>query len=271
VDSQYKKEVTENDIKTASERFIFNTKEIWKNDFQKIMNQQEYTDFVFKLEDLKLCCHRAVLCGHTLALRELVSTKSELELEDVSIETVKLLLSYLYYGNEEIDPISATQLVLLSNEFKISGLVNICEEIIRKSIRLDTVLNILQVACDPIQSQKNAILKFQCLDFIVKNFANLDLEPLQKMHPIVAAEVVVALQASIGINWKIKNFDVFTDFDNSILTSNIISFDPRNNEVNNEIKRTNQQNIGKKKTPRKQVVLQKRKVSSVRDINSFFE
>jgi len=193
----------------------------------------------------------------------------------VTLETIKLLLAYLYYGNEEIDPISATQLVLLSNEYKITGLGIICEEIVRKSIRIDTVLNILQVACDPIQSQKNSILKFQCLDFIVKNFDKLDIEPLRKMHPSVAAEVVVALQASININWKIVSHDEFTDFDNSILTSpNILSFDPRVNEVNQEIRKSHPSSK-KKNTPRNtnkdKVVLQKRKVTSVRDINAIFE
>jgi len=196
---------------------------------------------------IKFFCHKAILSGHSLPLRDLVAKTSEIELNEVTLETIKLLLAYLYYGNEEIDPISATQLVLLSNEYKITGLGIICEEIVRKSIRIDTVLNILQVACDPIQSQKNSILKFQCLDFIVKNFDKLDIEPLRKMHPSVAAEVVVALQASININWKIVSHDEFTDFDNSILTSpNILSFDPRVNEVNQEIRKSHPSSKKKK-------------------------
>jgi len=52
--SKFQNEVTDNDLKKISERFVFNSKEIWIRDFKTIFDQTERNDFTFKINDDKV-------------------------------------------------------------------------------------------------------------------------------------------------------------------------------------------------------------------------
>eukprot|EP01130_Rhizamoeba_saxonica_P001427 TRINITY_DN11288_c0_g1_i1.p1 TRINITY_DN11288_c0_g1~~TRINITY_DN11288_c0_g1_i1.p1 ORF type:complete len:443 (-),score=75.14 TRINITY_DN11288_c0_g1_i1:46-1269(-) len=192
-------ELSESESEVKEPKLLDST---WEQDFKRIMHYQDRMDFVFKLESIDIRCHRAILAGLSPELRDLVE-QSEIYETNMKPGAVRGMLSMFYYGNRDVSPTEATRILVFVTEFNVVDFMSLCKETIRKEISFDTVLSILQVTCDPKYEGKNDILKFQCLNFIIKNLGAMNFAPLQRMTPNVVAEILLAIQETVGVNWII--------------------------------------------------------------------
>jgi hypothetical protein len=188
------------------------------DDFKALYESGDNTDVVFQIEGKQIKCIRALLANRSSALESLwngdkgtpkkPAVLDEERYKNFSAEAFNAMLKYIYYGEENIDPLPATELIGFCKEFGLPDLLNVCEEIIRKGIATNTVLAILAVAYTmPEKPDLQKELKTNCLEFIVRNLPKIVLEPLYKMAPQIGADILVAIQKEIGHRWVIVDSD----------------------------------------------------------------
>merc|ERR1712137_566507 len=108
----------------------------------------------------------------------------------------------------------ACELVAFSRKFKLSSLIQICEDKIRSSIELNTVIPILSIAYLPADDKQELIdeLKRKCFPFILENLSKVDLQMIKASNPLMIVDLLFELQLAwkngkhgLGTNLSITN------------------------------------------------------------------
>jgi len=112
--------------------------------------------------------------------------------QNVSGKSFTSLLQYCYYNDPgSFDQVSACELLYFANELKYAKLVQILMSTIQNSS--PTAASCILVLSIGYNTQ-NDQLKQNAMSFIVNNFSQVDLKPLQFLPPVVGYELLLALQ-----------------------------------------------------------------------------
>jgi hypothetical protein len=181
-------------------------------DFRKLYETSDNSDVTFLIENKHIKCHRAILADASSSFEPLWEGDKirkpipldEKKFPTFSAEAFHAMLKFIYFSDEKIDPLPATELIIFAKEFNLPKLLRVCEDIIRRGIAVNTVLAILHVSytmSDKPDLRKE--LKTNCLEFLVTHLDQVKLDPLAKMDARIAADILLAVQMEIGNRWKI--------------------------------------------------------------------
>ena len=160
------------------------------NDFLRLCNDPEMSDVCFLVEGKNVYAHRAILAIRSEYFRVLLfnghmsesvqsgsmdisSSVAPIELQDVSHTVFLRVLEYLYTDAlREVTLELGIHLLIASEQFMLDRLKSLCEDIIRREINVNNVINIVVTS-----HQHNAIgLKEIALDFILSNLTEREIQ-----------------------------------------------------------------------------------------------
>jgi hypothetical protein len=144
------------------------------DDLRKLINNPAFADVTFLVEGQPVYATRAHLAArseHFRALfyggmRESSGGDEQIVLPDVAQPVFVLLLEYIY--TDQVGDIAsdmAVHLLIAAERFLLDRLKALCEDIIRKSISIDNVVQIMMTA----KAHRADGLKDICMDFIITN------------------------------------------------------------------------------------------------------
>merc|ERR1712232_1011789 len=144
------------------------------DDLRKLINNPTFSDVVLLVEGQPVYATRAHLAArseHFRALfyggmREANDMKEQIVLPDVAYPVFMLLMEYIY--TDEVGDVPAdlaTHLLVAAERFLLDRLKALCEDIIRKSISIDNVVQIMLTA----KAHRADGLKDLCMDFVIVN------------------------------------------------------------------------------------------------------
>jgi len=116
------------------------------------------------------------------------------------------MLKFTYYGEDKINPLPACELVDFTRRYKLPSLLRICEDKIRTSVAMDTVLPILAIAYMPAEGKQDLIaeLKSKCFPFILENLSKVDLTLLKASNPLLVIDLLFEIQNA----WKSGSYGI---------------------------------------------------------------
>lgn len=179
-------------------------------DFKKMYNQMPFSDVSLTVGGETIRCHKAILGAHSDAFATFLFKEGGAAQEKIAANTFKSMLKFLYYGDDNIDPLPACELVEFSRRYKLHSLLRICEDKIRNSINKSTVLEILNVAHMPADTGKADLvdeLKSKAYPFLLENFTQVDLQPIRLYNPLISIEILIKLQEA----WKTGMYGLGSD------------------------------------------------------------
>lgn len=167
-------------------------------DFKTLYEKMPYSDITFNVRDTSIKCHRAILAAHSDAF---VSTlfKDDSGLR-TSPEAFNNMLKFTYFGEDQVNPLPACELVDFCRRYKLPSLLRICEDKIRTSVDMDTVLPILSIAYMPADGKQDLIdeLKSKCFPFILQNLSKVNLALIKASNPLMIVDLLLEIQTA----WK---------------------------------------------------------------------
>lgn len=142
------------------------------NEMKKLVNNEEFSDVIFQVEDQPIYAHRAVLVQRSAhfsamfrsGMRE--ATERKVVIQGVSFSVFLLLMEYIYTDSVEIDPEHAIGLFVVADLYQLDRLKEVCKTIMKRNINCENAAMMLQEASDA----NCEVLKEICMDFIVNNF-----------------------------------------------------------------------------------------------------
>jgi len=168
------------------------------DDFKKLYERMPYSDITFTVRDTPIKCHRAILAAHSdTFVSTLFRDDSGLKTSTTAFNN---MLQFLYFGESHVDPLPACELVEFSRRYKLPSLLRICEDKIRTSVALDTVLPILAIAYMPADGKQDLVdeLKKKCFPFILENLSKVNLSTIKASNPLLVVDLILELQTA----WK---------------------------------------------------------------------
>merc|ERR1719378_871030 len=152
------------------------------NDLRKLVNNPTFADVTFLVEGQPVYATRAHLAArseHFRALfyggmRESSGTDEQITLPDIAHPVFCQLLEYIY--TDQVGDITselAVHLLIAAERFLIDRLKALCEDIIRKSISVENVVQIMMAA----KAHRATSLKDICMDFIISNEEKIKTTP----------------------------------------------------------------------------------------------
>ena len=173
-------------------------------DFQKLYNQMPYSDITLQIRGESIKAHRSILAAHSDAF---VSTifKDESGLS-ITPKAFHSMLQFTYFGNDKIDALPSCELVEFSRKYKLPSLLKICEDKIRTSVALDTVLPILSISYLPADGKQELVdeLRSKCFPFILENLSRIDLAMIKASHPLLVIDLLFEIQLA----WKSGKYGI---------------------------------------------------------------
>jgi len=152
------------------------------NDLRKLINNPAFADVTFLVESQPVYATRAHLAArseHFRALfyggmRESSGTEEQIVLPDIAHPVFLLLLEYIYTDQVgDINSDLAVHLLIAAERFLLDRLKALCEDIIRKCISIDNVVQIMMAA----KAHRAEGLKDICMDFIISNEEKIKTTP----------------------------------------------------------------------------------------------
>merc|ERR1719329_1321404 len=166
---------------------------------RKLINNPAFSDVTFLVEGQAVHANRAHLAArseHFRALfyggmREASGVDEKIALPDIAHPVFLLLLEYVY--TDQVGSISAYLAVLLliaAERFLLDRLKALCEDIIRKSISIENVVQIMMTA----KAHRAEGLKDICMDYVISNEEKIKSTPAFKeliQEPTLMYELLV--------------------------------------------------------------------------------
>eukprot|EP00929_Paragymnodinium_shiwhaense_P010216 TRINITY_DN114758_c0_g1_i1.p1 TRINITY_DN114758_c0_g1~~TRINITY_DN114758_c0_g1_i1.p1 ORF type:complete len:515 (-),score=108.81 TRINITY_DN114758_c0_g1_i1:25-1569(-) len=148
-------------------------------DLRKLINNPVFADVTFLVEGQPVYATRANLAVRSEHFRALFyggmcessgGADKQIVLQDITHSVFLLLLEYIY--TDQVGDISwdlAVHLLIAAERFLLDRLKALCEDIVRKYISVDNVVQIMMTA----KAHRAEGLKDICMDFIVSNEENI--------------------------------------------------------------------------------------------------
>ena len=120
---------------------------------KKLFLDKKFTDFKIKCEGKTYECHRNVLGCQSKVFEAMFlnmdmkeAKVGEVEIKDVTAETMDMFLYYLYNEKVEDTKLVDTNLLFAAEKYNIPGLLKLCVKQLTASLSMDNVLDILLCA-----------------------------------------------------------------------------------------------------------------------------
>ena len=117
---------------------------------KKLFLDKKFTDFKIKCEGKTYECHRNVLGCQSKVFEAMFlnmdmkeAKVGEVEIKDVTAETMDMFLYYLYNEKVEDTKLVDTNLLFAAEKYNIPGLLKLCVKQLKASLSMDNVLDIL--------------------------------------------------------------------------------------------------------------------------------
>jgi speckle-type POZ protein len=116
-------------------------------DFAALLDDK-FTDFVFKVENVNIPAHRAILAARSPVFAAMFqhdmqeNKTNETEIEDVTPAAFKALLQFIYTGHCEVGML-AEELLVAANKYDIQDLKQMCDKELRKKLTVDNAVDLL--------------------------------------------------------------------------------------------------------------------------------
>ncbi|KAL3847899.1 hypothetical protein ACJMK2_018790 [Sinanodonta woodiana] len=132
----------------------------WQSEFSltesiyTMFEKELWTDvnFILKTKEdrVEVKAHRLVLAARSPVFQAMfygrMATNGKVTIEDISPDTFKLFLRYLYIDDEEINEESAWHVIEVAHKYQVGFLVNRCADVLSSSITVDNACETLQCA-----------------------------------------------------------------------------------------------------------------------------
>ena len=168
------------------------------HDFKNLFDNMYFAVDSIVLGGETIKFHKSILAAHSDSLvTALMKDESAIR---ISPQAFKSMLRFSYYGEDDIEPLPACELVDFCRRYKLSSLLRICEDKIRTSIAVNTVLPILSVAYLPSEGKQDLVeeLKNKSIPFILQNLPKIDLSLIKTFNPLMTIDLLLELQGA----WK---------------------------------------------------------------------
>jgi len=149
------------------------------NNFEHLLNDDQFSNFWIECSDETFSCHRAVLATRSSFFRALFNSNMDesksgrMVVVDMSSDTIRDVLMYIYTGRvEEIDT-KAMDMLEAADRFDLSGLKKACEEFLIGTLDKENVLDLFVLA--DLHNAGELREAAKCL--IVDNSADIVQEP----------------------------------------------------------------------------------------------
>jgi hypothetical protein len=137
-----------------------------------LVNDEEYSDVTFVVEDQPVYAHRAILaqrCDHFAAMfrsgmRE--SVERMVPIQDISRQVFLLLLEYIYTDTVKVEVENAIELYIASDIYQLERLRDMCCTVVRRNLNAENAGPLVESADD----NHCPILREVCMSYIVENF-----------------------------------------------------------------------------------------------------
>ena len=144
----------------------------YSSQMRALVNDDEFSDVVFLVEDQPVHAHRAILaqrCDHFAAMfrsgmRE--SVELMVPIPDISRHVFMLLMEYIYTDTVKIEVENAIELYIASDLYNLERLRDMCCTVVRRNLNAENAGPLLQSAAE----NHCAILREVCMSYIVENF-----------------------------------------------------------------------------------------------------
>lgn len=171
-------------------------------DFKSIFREANYAEgeFIFPGEEgaKSLKFHRCIVAAHTKPLHHFISSgkNKQYTIEGLSYSAVRDILKYIYYGEENFDPVAACEIVENGiTQFSLQHLLDGCVKAISNGIHQESALKILRLTYLPaFQTETMDFLRAKVLDFVCANFKMIDVPSVRDMKP---ADIAHEMNADI--------------------------------------------------------------------------
>lgn len=164
-----------------------------QSDFQKAVNNPEYSDIVLLSSTSRIPAHRVLLSARSNFFKAMLgSTMKETRLREISLETTSselllLLLEFIYTERIQKLPAEfALELLELSDRFSILGkLTRLCEDSLRTAIDNSNVIDVIQFA----NLHQASLLKRVCVQYMLKEYDSLEAKMKEELPPELTKEI----------------------------------------------------------------------------------
>jgi len=158
-----------------------------------------HADIKIVTEQKSFMAHKAILSARSPMFRAMFSLDmkekeaSEIEVGDVTPETLAQMIEFMYTGNVNDLDERADELLAAADKYGLSRLRSMCESSLEKTFAVDTIAHTLVLS--HLHSAKG--LKDRAIDFIVANVSqvrqSVGWAELEKSYPQLIADVFHAL------------------------------------------------------------------------------
>lgn len=179
--------------------------------FKELYEKMPFADAVTKIGSKSIKFHKAVLAAHSDGFARFFQTKEgsgdevvfpqdQIALQctrPLSSDAFEAMLRFVYYGDVNVAPIPATELIPFCKSMFLTDLHRVCEGVIKANIATATAVDILGVTYlkHMAESEEAKTLRKDATTFLITNLTQIDLAPLRKMDPHIALDVLFATQA----------------------------------------------------------------------------
>jgi speckle-type POZ protein len=143
---------------------------------KKLFLDKTFTDFKIKCQGKIYECHRCVLGSQSNVFQAMFlnmdmkeGASGEVEIKDVTAETMDMLLYYFYHEELEDTKLVDTNLLFAAEKYYVPGLLKLCVQHLKASLSIDNVLDIL--LCAHLTNQEG--LFNTASNFVMKNKGKL--------------------------------------------------------------------------------------------------
>ncbi|VDN05920.1 unnamed protein product [Thelazia callipaeda] len=173
------------------------------HDFGQLLVSGDFSDFALKVGGCSFKCHKAILSARSPFFQAMFrdennqeNTKGEVNLEDITPETMESVLEYIYRDTCSELQKRALEILAAADRFCLDSLKNLCQEALAKDLSPNNICERLRVA----DLYSASFLKAKVVNFLNKHrhyiVDNEEWIALEKDCPYLAATVTRHLLTS---------------------------------------------------------------------------
>ncbi|GFT95586.1 TD and POZ domain-containing protein 3 [Nephila pilipes] len=161
----------------------------------KLLSDGYFYDIIIKVEGKRFEAHKAILSSRSRVFKTMFESpleknSKEFEISDISEETAKEMLHYIYFGEVGyLDVKNAMEIYYAADKYELHSLKIICSRIMVGNINIDNVIDYLLFS----YRHSDYDLEDVCITFIAKNAPDIQKKAqwvdLMIKHPILANKV----------------------------------------------------------------------------------
>lgn len=161
----------------------------------QLLQNSYFHDITFKVDGEILVAHKAILSARSRVFKAMFESplainQEEIEISDISEESVKKMLSFIYSGEvNHLDVRSAMELYYAADKYELNSLKDICTRVMVGNVETDNVIDIILLS----NRHSDHDLEHVCITFIAKNAPEIQDKPewvdFMKLYPQLANKV----------------------------------------------------------------------------------